>query len=103
MNGRSADNRASSARALRTIGIAPAIFASSDVPYLRAKQAELNVMLKASAQAKGVTYVDVYGPSAGHDPCSSTPWVNKVIDIPPLHPTHRGQTAVGNLIADALS
>ena len=78
-------------------------FASSDVPYLRAKQAELNVMLKASAQAKGVTYVDVYGPSAGHDPCSSTPWVNKVIDIPPLHPTHRGQTAVGNLIADALS
>ena len=77
-------------------------FAGSDVPYLRAKQAELNTMLKASAKAKGVTYVDVYGPSAGHDPCSSTPWVNKVIDVPPLHPTHRGQTATGNLIADAL-
>ncbi|MCB1028884.1 MAG: SGNH/GDSL hydrolase family protein [Microthrixaceae bacterium] len=77
-------------------------FAGSDVPYLRSKQAELNNMLKASAQANGVTYVDVYGPSAGHDPCSSTPWVNKVIDLPPLHPTNRGQTATGNLIADAL-
>ena len=77
-------------------------FAGSDVPYLRAKQAELNTMLKAAAVSAGVTYVDVYGPSAGHDPCSSTPWVNKVIDLPPLHPTHRGQTAMGNLIADAL-
>lgn len=77
-------------------------FTRSDVPYLRAKQAELNNMLGVAAASAGVTYVDVYGPSVGHDPCSSTPWVNKVIDLPPLHPTHRGQTATGNLIADAL-
>lgn len=77
-------------------------FTKTDVPYLRAKQAELNNMLKASAKANGVTYVDVYGPSAGHDPCASQPWVNKVIDVPPLHPTNLGQTATGNLVADAL-
>ena len=77
-------------------------FASSDVPYLRSKQAELNTMLKAASSSAKVTYVDVYGPSAGHDPCSSSAWVNRVIDLPPLHPTKAGQTATGNLIADAL-
>jgi GDSL-like Lipase/Acylhydrolase family len=49
----------------------------NDVPYIRAKQKELNAMLAAQASGHGATYVDVYAPSIGHDACRSltTRWV----------------------------
>lgn len=76
--------------------------ASSDIPYLRDKEAQLNAMLKSKAQAAGATYIDVYGPSADHDPCAGDAWVARVIDLPPVHPTKAGMNNLAAIITDAI-
>ena len=75
---------------------------SGDIPYLRAKQAELETMLRTKAQAAGAHFIDVYGPSAGHDPCASNAWVARVIDLPPVHPTGAGVDALASIVANAV-
>jgi lysophospholipase L1-like esterase len=75
---------------------------SGDIPYLRSKQAELETMLRAKAQAAGARFIDVYGPSAGHDPCASSAWVARVIDLPPVHPTGAGVDALASIVANAV-
>lgn len=76
--------------------------ASSDIPYLRAKQAELNDMLKSEATKAGATYIDVYTPSSGHDPCASANWVARVVDLPPVHPTKSGMNATAAIVTNAI-
>jgi hypothetical protein len=44
--------------------------AEGDVPWLRAKQEELNAMLAAQAAAHGAEVIDVYAASRGHDACA---------------------------------
>lgn len=74
----------------------------ADAIYLRAKEQELNAMLAAQAAAAGATYVDVYGPSAGHDACQlpGSRWVEPVVPLSPAAPVHpngpgmRGTAAV---------
>ena len=64
--------------------------APEDVPYLRAKEKELNAMLASQAAAAGNTYVDLYGPSVGHDACQlpGIRWVEPVVPLSPAAPVH---------------
>lgn len=84
-------------------------FAFADVPYLRAKQKELNAMIAAQAATGGATYVDTYGPSIGHDACAlpGVRWVEPVVPLSPAAPVHpnaagmRGMAAVVATAVDA--
>ena len=46
-------------------------YAPGDVPYLRAKQKEINAMIQQQAAAHNATFVDAYTASIGHDACQS--------------------------------
>jgi hypothetical protein len=75
-----------------------------DVPYLRAKEKELNAMLAAQAAANGATLVDWYKASIGHDACkgSSTRWVEPVVPTnpaAPIHPNLAGMTGAAGILA----
>ena len=61
-----------------------------DVPYLREKTKELNAMLATRAAAAGATYVDVYGPSVGHDACQlpGVRWIEPIVPLSPAAPVH---------------
>ena len=61
-----------------------------DVPYLRAKQKQLNGMLATQAAANGATLVDWYKASIGHNACkgTSTRWVEPVVPTNPAAPIH---------------
>ena len=77
--------------------------APDDVPYLRAKEKELNAMLATQAAAAGATYVDVYGPSIGHDACQlpGVRWVEPLIPLAPAAPVHPNALGMRGM-ADAL-
>jgi lysophospholipase L1-like esterase len=62
----------------------------ADVPYLRAKQKELNAMLATQAAAAGATLVDWYQASIGHDACKGplTRWVEPFVPTNPAAPIH---------------
>lgn len=75
-----------------------------DVPYLRAKEKELNAMLATQAAANGATVVDWYKASIGHDACkgSSTRWVEPVVPsnpAAPIHPNQTGMQGAANILA----
>ncbi len=74
-----------------------------DVPYLRAKEKELNAMLATQAAANGATLVDWYKASIGHDACkgSSTRWVEPVVPTnpaAPVHPNLAGMTGAAGIL-----
>jgi hypothetical protein len=74
-----------------------------DVPYLRAKQKELNAMLATQAAANGAALVDWYKASIGHDACkgSSTRWVEPVVPTnpaAPIHPNLAGMTGAAAIL-----
>lgn len=74
-----------------------------DVPYLRAKQKELNAMLATQAAANGATVVNWYNASIGHDACkgSSTRWVEPVVPTnaaAPIHPNLAGMTGAAGIL-----
>ncbi|MDP9071675.1 MAG: SGNH/GDSL hydrolase family protein [Actinomycetota bacterium] len=64
--------------------------APADVAYLRAKHRELNAMLAEQAAAGGAAFVDVYGPSVGHDACAlpHQRWVEPLVPTSPAAPVH---------------
>lgn len=81
--------------------------ADADVAYLRAKHQELNAMIAASAAAAGATYVDVYGPSVGHDACRlpGVKWVEPVVPTAPaspVHPNALGMWGMASAVASAI-
>ena len=74
-----------------------------DVPYLRAKEKELNSMLATQAAANGATLVNWYNASIGHDACkgSSTRWVEPVVPTnpaAPIHPNLAGMTGAAAIL-----
>jgi hypothetical protein len=78
-----------------------------DVPYLRAKQKQLNGMLATQAAGNGATLVDWYGASIGHDACkgSSTRWVEPVVPAnpaAPIHPNKAGMVGGANALVAAV-
>jgi lysophospholipase L1-like esterase len=79
-----------------------------DVPYLRAKQKELNAMLATQAAAAGATLVDWYKASIGHDACKGTltRWVEPVVPTnpaAPIHPNKAGMVGAANVLAAAVN
>jgi lysophospholipase L1-like esterase len=81
--------------------------ATTDLALFNKINLGLNSALEKAAKATAVTFVDVYGPSKGHDICSSDPWVNGTVEnltkAAALHPFGREQEAVAKLIEKALS
>lgn len=82
-------------------------YAPGDVPYLIAKEKELNAMLAERAAAGGATFVDTYTPSLGHDACAlpGIRWVEPVI-VPLLgflvHPNVMGMSGMESATAGAI-
>jgi lysophospholipase L1-like esterase len=79
----------------------------ADVPYVRAKQKELNGMLAAQAAANGAELVDWYAASIGHDACKPPVirWVEPVVPVnaaAPLHPNLGGMIGASELLTAAL-
>jgi lysophospholipase L1-like esterase len=79
-----------------------------DVPYLRAKQKQLNSMLATQAAAYSATLVDWYGASIGHDACKGplTRWVEPLVPInpaAPIHPNLAGMRGAANVLVGAIA
>ena len=74
----------------------------TDVPYLRAKEQELNTMLRTQAAAHRSAYVDLYRHSIGHDPCQPTGvrWVEPIIGATGevLHPNAIGMQGIASAV-----
>jgi lysophospholipase L1-like esterase len=70
--------------------------AHEDVPYLRAKQKELNGMLAVQAAANGATLVDWYNASIGHDACQTPDvrWVEPMAPVNPAAPVHPNEAGM---------
>jgi lysophospholipase L1-like esterase len=78
-----------------------------DVPYVRAKQEELNAMLAAQAAAAGAEVIDWYAASVGHDACQPPVirWVEPVVPVnaaAPVHPNLGGMLGASQLLTAAL-
>jgi lysophospholipase L1-like esterase len=78
--------------------------ASGDVPYLRAKQKELNAMLAEQAAANGASVLDAYTLGIGHDACRppAVRWVEPAAvasPAAPFHPNLFGMEAQAQLLA----
>jgi hypothetical protein len=78
-----------------------------DVPYLRAKEQELNQMLATQAAANGATLVSWYAASIGHDSCksSSVRWVEPLVPgsfAAPIHPNQSGMQGAANVLVSAV-
>jgi lysophospholipase L1-like esterase len=82
-------------------------FAFGDVPYLRGIELDLNQMLARAAAANGVTFVDTYQPTIGHDACQR-PSVKDIEGLvptsvaDPFHPNERGERVMANRVLAAL-
>ena len=81
--------------------------ADGDVPYIRAKQEELNGMLATQAAVNGAKLVDVYAASVGHSACAlpGLRWVEPVVPVnaaAPLHPNLLGMKAMADLVMRAM-
>ncbi len=79
-----------------------------DVPYVRAKQKELNAMMAAQAAANGAELLDWYTASIGHDACKPPliRWVEPVVPVnaaAPIHPNLGGMLGASELLTAALS
>jgi len=85
-----------------------------DAQYLRSIQEALNAMIRSVADdadadysASTTTYVDVYGPSAGHTACDlpAIRWVEPIVPVnaaAPVHPNLGGMTAIRDILAAAI-
>lgn len=82
-------------------------FSPGDVAYLRGVEKELNAMLAAQAASAGVTYVDTYTPTIGHDVCTlpGTKWIEGLVPTAPaapVHPNALGEAAMAAAVVAAL-
>ena len=84
-----------------------------DAQYLRSVQEALNAMIRDVAEesdrtySPATSYVDVYGPSAGHTACDlpAIRWVEPIVPVnaaAPVHPNLGGMTAVADILAEAV-
>ena len=84
-----------------------------DAQYLRSIQEGLNEMIRSVADADAAgysdraTYVDVYGPSAGHTACDlpALRWVEPIVPInaaAPVHPNLGGMTAIRDILTEVV-
>lgn len=81
--------------------------ALGDVPYLRAKQRDLNAMIAARAAANGARLVDWYAAGIGRDACQppSARWVEPLFPgnvAASLHPNRRGMQGAADALVAAV-
>jgi lysophospholipase L1-like esterase len=81
--------------------------AEGDYPFVRAQWEALDSAMRDAASAAGATYVEVLGPSEGHDICAGKDaWVNGFANRPgvgaPYHPLAAGHAGVAELVEEAL-
>ncbi len=81
--------------------------AAGDYAFVREQWEALDAAMRDAASAAGSTYVDVMGPSEGHDICAGEDaWVNGFRAKPggaaAYHPLVSGQAGVAKLVEDAL-
>ncbi len=81
---------------------------TTDVPYLRQTELELDAMLATTAAANGATYVDTYTPSESHNACTpeSTRWVEPLTPASlaaPVHPNAAGEAAMASIVEGAMA
>lgn len=79
----------------------------TDVPYLRAKELQLDNTLAQVAAASGATYVDTYSGSTGHNACTaeSTRWIEPFVPASPaapVHPNAAGEAGMASFVKKAL-
>jgi hypothetical protein len=76
--------------------------AAGDYPLVERITTGLSDALRAGAEARDLDFVDLGGPSRGHDVCADEPWVNGAVtssnDAAPLHPFAVEQAAVADLL-----
>lgn len=80
--------------------------ADGDYKYANQVNKRLDQALHHAAAVTRSTYVDVWGPSKGHDICAADPWINGQVTDPQraqaFHPFEEEQQAVAGLVVDAL-
>jgi lysophospholipase L1-like esterase len=81
--------------------------ASGDIAYLNSLQATLNDAVRRAAAQTGVTYVDMTGPSQGHDACQpiGVRWIEPVLagtNPVIVHPNALGEQAMAAQARQAL-
>ncbi|EHR52971.1 hypothetical protein SacmaDRAFT_4797 [Saccharomonospora marina XMU15] len=76
-----------------------------DAPYLRDMTKLLNQVLAQQAQQHGVTFVDTYTSSIGHDMCKPTgeKWVEAVLLTSPAAPVHPNALGARNQARQVLA
>jgi lysophospholipase L1-like esterase len=62
----------------------------------------LNGAIEEAAETEDITYVDITDVLAGHELCSSSPWLKSIPSPGQAHPTAEGQRAIARAVADAL-
>lgn len=76
--------------------------AAGDYAFVNDVTHRLSDALASEAAERGLDFVDLEGPSEGHDICSDVPWVNGASvaedGTAPLHPFAREQQAVAALV-----
>lgn len=86
-------------------------FTTTDVPYLRAKEVQLDGMLATAATAANspsVRYVNTYTPSLSHNACTaeSTRWVEPLVPATaafPFHPNAAGEAGMARIVEAAVA
>ncbi|MER7704756.1 SGNH/GDSL hydrolase family protein [Kitasatospora sp. NPDC097605] len=81
--------------------------ASGDIGFLMEKERQLNTMLKRRAEAAGAVFVDLAGPSAGHDMCAGEDarWVEPPFPahgLAAIHPNAKGQEGAAEAVLKAV-
>lgn len=90
-------------------GCWPAVpITNGDIAYLRRIEVMANAVLAAGAKAAGVTFVNTYAATAGHDFCKPEPVKEIEGLVPgslalPFHPNARGQAAMAAAVLAALN
>lgn len=76
--------------------------AAGDYAFVNDVTHQLSDALASEAAERGLDFVDLEGPSEGHDICSDVPWINGASvaedGTAPLHPFAREQQAVAALV-----
>lgn len=83
-------------------------FAARDFPYLRDTGKHLNLMLRLVALLNRAEYVDTYGPTVGHDMCTSPAvrWIEPLqpaSPAAPAHPNAKGEAAMADAVWQRLT
>ncbi|MFE6870350.1 SGNH/GDSL hydrolase family protein [Kitasatospora sp. NPDC057692] len=81
--------------------------AGGDLGFLAEKEQQLNAMLKRRAEAAGAVFVDLAGPSAGHDMCAGegARWVEPPFPahgLAAIHPNAKGQEGAAEAVLKAV-